>query len=65
MILLQIIVAASLMRSHGRRKSVEPMRIESDGKPEDIPITDEEVRLLAKHLPELVKDVLRQEEDKE
>jgi len=42
MILLQIIVAASLIRSHGRRKSVEPMRIESDGKPEDIPITVEE-----------------------
>ena len=62
MILLQIIVGIATARA---AQSLETIRIESDKKPEDIPVSDEEVRLIAKHLPEVVKDVLRQEEDKE
>ena len=65
MILLQIVVGVLNARGRAGAKSPEPVRIETSDKAEDIPVTDEEVRLLASQIPEVVKEIVRQEQDKE
>jgi hypothetical protein len=64
MIILQIIVAAIGAKEQWLAMAQAPLGVE-ESKLQEIPVTDEELRLLASHAAEVLKEVLRQEEDKE
>ena len=63
MIILQIVVG--VLNARDKRRLTVAQSPESAQENQDIPVTDEEIKLLVSHVPEVVKEVLKHEKDKE
>lgn len=61
MIILQIVVGVLNAR---KKRGLSMAQLPEDEAPV-IPVSDEEIRLLVSHVPDVVKEVLKQEQEKE
>ena len=63
MIILQIVVG--VLNARKKRGLTIAQSTVPENEAQNIPVSDEEIKLLVSHVPDVVKEVLKQEQEKE